>query len=316
MAIVVIAIHTNPFANCNSKFVNELAMIIEDMAVPFFFMASGFLLVNNWGDTIEDKKSRLNKKIMATIKIYIVWTLISFPLSIYGYIESGNGLISCIFSYVKYFLFVGKLYNSYHLWYLLALIYSLVIIRILINRNTKIIGMLVAGTVIYIVYLIFLYLEREQINTPIISSVVNLYEYIFNKGGVWSGLLFVTIGMYLVEFGNKLNLPISALLLVVGVAIKYYVLNELGIIISAAMLFAIVLKIKLPDCDKYKTLRDLSKYMYLSHLVCFSIYTALIGNFNKLGLDSFIATLVLSLIVSGMIITIYNRKKLLKSTKI
>jgi hypothetical protein len=308
MAIVVIAIHTNPFANCSSRFVNELAMIIEEMAVPFFFMASGFLLINNWGDTDEKKKSKLNIKIRTNIKVYTIWTLLSLPLSVYGYIESGNGWISCILSYVKYFLFVGALYNSYHLWYLLALIYSFVIIRLLVNKKVGIIGILCSGIVTYSVYLIFLYLESMQVNVPIISRVVNLYEFIFNQGGVWAGLLFVTIGMCFAKFGNVFRLPISLLLLVVGVAVKYYVLNELGIIISATMFFSIVLKIKLPDNDKYKTLRDMSKYMYLSHLICFSIYTALIGNFNKLGLDSFLATLLLSLIVSVVIIATNNRR--------
>lgn len=39
MAVVVVAIHTNPFDRCASTFVNEMAMTIEDMAVPFFFLS-------------------------------------------------------------------------------------------------------------------------------------------------------------------------------------------------------------------------------------------------------------------------------------
>jgi peptidoglycan/LPS O-acetylase OafA/YrhL len=298
MAIVVIAIHTNPFVGCNIRFVNEFAMIIEDMAVPFFFITSGFLLTVKWGETAEEKKIRVDKMLASTIKMYVIWTLISFPLSVYGYIESGNSLVSCVLSYVKYFFFVGKLYNSYHLWYLLALIYALALIRAMLGVNGKVSHMLGVGIVLYIVYLVFLYLEQGTISNLAVGKVVQVYEFIFNKGGVLSGMLYVTIGMIIAESGKRVDMRLCALLMVLGIFVKYYILSDLGVIISSTMLFLMVLGIKLPPGSIYKSLRGLSKYIYLTHLICFSIYTFIIGDLNKLGADSFVATLILSLICS------------------
>ena len=43
MAIVVVAIHTRPEMSCDSVFVRQIFETIYSLAVPFFFMASGFL---------------------------------------------------------------------------------------------------------------------------------------------------------------------------------------------------------------------------------------------------------------------------------
>lgn len=44
MAIVVVAIHTRPEMSFSSPFVIRLFESVYSIAVPFFFMASGFLL--------------------------------------------------------------------------------------------------------------------------------------------------------------------------------------------------------------------------------------------------------------------------------
>lgn len=42
-AIVVIAIHTNPFVSCSSGFIVRLYNSLQVCAVPLFFIFSGFL---------------------------------------------------------------------------------------------------------------------------------------------------------------------------------------------------------------------------------------------------------------------------------
>ena len=45
MAVCVVAIHTEPLINCNNSFVQSICDSIVRCAVPFFFLASGFLLL-------------------------------------------------------------------------------------------------------------------------------------------------------------------------------------------------------------------------------------------------------------------------------
>ena len=44
MALVVVAIHTEPLVRCENIVVLNLYKAISDVAVPFFFIASGFLV--------------------------------------------------------------------------------------------------------------------------------------------------------------------------------------------------------------------------------------------------------------------------------
>ena len=44
MALVVFAIHTEPLLRCENIVVLNLYKAISDVAVPFFFIASGFLV--------------------------------------------------------------------------------------------------------------------------------------------------------------------------------------------------------------------------------------------------------------------------------
>lgn len=98
LAIMVIAFHTNPFEQCQIPLIDEIAIVLADVTVPFFFCISGFLLARKWGRTKEERQTKIIKILIDTVKLYVIWTLISFPLSVYGYILSGNSWINCILS--------------------------------------------------------------------------------------------------------------------------------------------------------------------------------------------------------------------------
>lgn len=43
MALLVVEIHTRPFMDFDSQLINRIATGIDCVAVPFFFIASGYL---------------------------------------------------------------------------------------------------------------------------------------------------------------------------------------------------------------------------------------------------------------------------------
>lgn len=302
MAIVVVAFHTNPFVHCESILVNEIVIIIADMSVPFFFMVSGYLLAVGWGDTRQQREKYIQKTLFSTFRLYATWTLLSLPLTLYGYVMSGNGIISCFLSYIKYFLFVGKLYNSYHLWYLLAMIYALAAIWIIIRRGKGIWHILVTGIIFYAVYLLAGWIMQGNHVNALLTACGKLFYFVFNKGDVFKGMLYMGIGICIRERG-KIGLVISIVGMAVGILVRYSLSQELGNILSSVMLFALVLNIKLKDRAGYTILRNLSKYIYLLHLLCFSFYTfIIIRQPNKLGVDSFTVTFTLAVIISALII--------------
>lgn len=202
MIIVVIAIHTNPFEHCSSIIINQIVMIIEDMANPFFFMVSGYLLAARWGDTWYQHELHVRKRLTVTVRLYAVWTLISFPLTLYGYIVSGNSMVSCIFSYVKHFLFVGKLYNSGHLWYLLAMIYALLVMWVLIRNERGTRYFIITGIFLYAMCLLFIWFEQSDQVDGVFAVAGRIFYFCFNSGGIFTGMLYMSIGIWIQERGK------------------------------------------------------------------------------------------------------------------
>lgn len=302
MAIVVVVFHTNPFVHCESTLVNQIVIGIADISVPFFFMASGYLLAVRWGDTRQQKEKCIQKTLYSTVCLYAVWTLLSLPLTIYGYVTSDNNIVNCIFSYIKYFFFVGRLYNSYHLWYLLAMIYALLAMWILIHHGKSTSYLLMTGAFFYLIYLVFAWIRRGEDVSGLLAGAGRAFDFVFNNGGVFTGLLYMSIGIFFREH-RRLNMPVGAAGIVAGILIKYGLSQEMGNILAAVMFFALVLNIRLRDSKGYILLRNLSKYIYLLHLLCFSLYTVvIIRQPNKLGVDSFIATFAMAVLFSAAII--------------
>lgn len=309
MAAAVIAIHTNPIVSWTNSAAIAIVVMVEEWAVPFFFTASGFFLFRAMKTPYTEDVKRIDNYIVKILKMYCAWTLISLPLTLYGYVISGNGIISCILSYIKYFLFVGKLYNSYHLWYLLALLYALAAIRIMINKGFQPITIAVVSAAVYLFAEVMSVLIG-QLDTlgGMVHRLVSLYQFVFNNGGIFTGLVYVSAGMLIACYRPRIHkwLGIAALaainlgkLFLGGIAVR------LIMPVEAALLFMILLTIKLPDYEIWRKCRKASTVIYLSHLIFFSIYTFIIlRNPNKLGFDSFMVTLLLSALNALLLIRV------------
>lgn len=301
MAIVVIAIHTNPIVQIDNPVITNLVIAIEDLAVPFFFVASGFFLQLKLRELGEEGEQYLKKYLCKLIRMYCAWTLISIPLTIYGYYISGENILHCVFSYIKYFLFVGKLYNSYHLWYLLALIYAVIMIWILMKRKMSLGQVTLVSFILFGVNELIIWMGTVDDLPYILSIFAKLYQVIFNKGGIFTGMIYVCIGMILAE--RKVSL--KNIYCIVGYILIYCVqivnsnilLSNLISIVETVLFFMFILNVKSKKCKEYVNLRRASTIIYLSHLIFFSFYSIiLIDNPNKLGLDSFLVTVVLSVL--------------------
>lgn len=129
-AILVVAIHTSPLLSINESADFILTRILARVAVPFFFMASGFFLFGkNTMSTIALKDNkRITRFLSKTLVLYMSVIIIYIPLNIYmGYFKEDLTVAGLL----KDFLFNGTLY---HLWYLPAAITGGFIAFICINK--------------------------------------------------------------------------------------------------------------------------------------------------------------------------------------
>lgn len=90
MAIVVVAIHTRPEMSFNSSLARQIFEAIYSLAVPFFFIASGFLLFRKISLPLtEEGEQRIKSYLSRMCRLYLVWTIIYLPLTIYGFYLDG-----------------------------------------------------------------------------------------------------------------------------------------------------------------------------------------------------------------------------------
>lgn len=101
--------------------------MISLIAVPAFFMASGFLLQD--GTSEEDISFiRLKKQCLRVLRLYLVWTIIFFPLNLRSILQNERGVVVCVFAFLQKFVFDG---SWVQLWFLPSLTVGLLFVWLL-----------------------------------------------------------------------------------------------------------------------------------------------------------------------------------------
>ena len=310
MAFAVVALHIRPLENYNIDIVNKLYNIFTLMAVPFFFLSSGFLLASKmqWPYGGLNDLIRIKHQLSRIIQLYIIWTIIYFPLAIYHFVDKGYSLLYSILLYIRGVFLTGQNYNSWQLWYLLSTIYTLLIIYLIIKRSGSIKSLI---PLIVVASFISIGIDILMISNGSLSSEIalirKLITYSIGSGRIFSGLIYIPIGM--IMFHKRLPHYINWLLLIGSSVARFFIVNEFItgylIVFSSIGLFGIIISISLHDSLVYPILRNMSTIVYLIHMYIWTVYYMLIYGEKTYGLDSFI---VVSL-VSSIFAILYSRIK-------
>ena len=304
MAIAVVAIHTHPLENCTSGDLLKIYEIMVNMAVPFFFLASGYFLgmKMDWpySENVNDI-NRIIKQLKRIIQMYLIWTAIYLPLAIYHFISLKTIPIKAALIYIRGFIFIGEQYNSWPLWYLLSTIYALLIIYLLfkLKKATEInlILLSVIASIVSIGLTEFVIYEGDLSFT--LQNIQKLVVYSISSGRIFRGMIYIPIGILLTN--KKVSSAVSSLVLIIGFVVAFFTNNNiissyLLIIISIAF-FELVKSVKLEYRKIYPKLRSLSTTIYLVHMYVWTFYYKIVYGEKTYGLDSFLATLIISILV-------------------
>lgn len=314
MAIFVIAIHTEPFAGVSNGFILKIFNSTVSLAVPFFFLASGYLLAKklNWPFNSSDDITAIKKYLFKMIKLYAFWSLIYLPLAVYRYVTGKYSLLSSVLSYIKGFFILGENYNSWILWYLLSTIFALVFILICAKLRFSPYLTVAIGLCLISVGIGFDYLVSYSSTLPtILSSLKNLIIVTLGSGRIFKGAFYISCGMLLAH--KKINQLVGLPAFLISYVLNYFISNSFVsayiTIISCVSLFITAENIKLKDSPVYPILRKMSTSMYFIHLYVFTFYYYLVYRQKVFGLDSFLVTTFISIAVSFVYVYIKNKKK-------
>ena len=314
MAICVIAIHTHPLESCSINIINKFYESFVAIAVPFFFLASGFLLAQKFDSSFCNQNNLVIIKnyLQKITKMYLTWTIIYIPLAIYHYITTETSILKSIILYIRNFIFVGEQYNSWHLWYLLATIYALIFILILKHFKLSPKKILLASFISFLLSIGIDYIITYSENTNnIINSLAKIIKLTIGSGRIFSGIFYITIGIMLSKKQPKLT--ISWLILIIGLFLNIIInksyLDSIFIALSSIGLFNIINSFKLPNSKIYPILRTTSTKIYLTHMYIWTIYYMIVYKEKTFGLDSFLVTTAISIILANISIIIKNKKQ-------
>ncbi|EJR54679.1 hypothetical protein IIM_01619 [Bacillus cereus VD107] len=280
-AILVITVHTDPLFHYSQDGNYFLVSVLARIAVPFFFVTSGFFFASKIRikHSLKEDLPRVIPVISRLIKLYVIWTLIYFPFQMYIWIKSGESW-SYWLVYLQKAFFEGSYYT---LWYLSALIFAMAFSFVLFKLCKP-------QIVLGITLMLFVCGTTLQSYFDIFGSedFLSWYYTIFltTRNGLFFGSFFVSLGMYSAyskkKSSQKYNLGCLFLSFVL-LAFEAFNVQHLAftkgngmwfmLVPTVYFLFMTLLNVNLENHSSYHILRPLSFLMYVSHglfLILFS----------------------------------------------
>lgn len=197
-AFGVVLIHTNPFeqvslGSWNGETVNQALIGAARFAVPFFFIVSGYF----FGKKVKQGRMNsleLRRQIIGLFRLYISWTFFYLLYDLFLlFLESLHKKVAVWPAFQSYFqenwtfsnfFYYGNPTGARHLWYLTALIWSLLIISFfLYYRRSK---LLLMGSLI--------------LNLIGIFDLTNQFH---TRETLFLGLFYTTSGVFIAFYEKK-----------------------------------------------------------------------------------------------------------------
>lgn len=307
-AITVVSIHTMAFQSINQDLWIATSMGIARLAVPFFFIVSGYFLYNRINSEKEPKST-----LKHLLRLYALWVLIEiitlFPLVLSSLSAPPQLIIGR--------LLLAGITGS--LWYISSLIITIFIISPLLKRD-KLFLLLIIGFVLYLFgatgdtyYRLF---EKTMIN-PLINGYTSIF--MLPQIGITESILFISLGAVVNKY--KLNEKIKkagllSILSIILLLIEAFVLNKTGIAKDANMYLSSIIAAPLIliwainstqniSTKVSKACREYSLGIYCSHQIVM-IWLAM---FIPILFANTLIRFIFSLLISALIITVLRKTK-------
>lgn len=311
-SILVLFLHANSTAT--SPFFNMLNFSVTPIAVPFFFIISGFFFHHGLTKA-KDKRHYFLAYEKKLLILYLIWSIVSLPISIitYSQLYTGRSFIYVFLVIVRRYVLCGEGV----FWYILAMAESAVVLYLL----SKFKKLLICILIVTGLFLGFLYDNNSLITIPVVSKFNHYFYVIFSWSNnfIMKGIPFMGIGYliseYILVIPKKIYL-LSALIFIASTALNilFYFINVrivfIFIIQSVAMsLFAMFFKTSI-DKNMSIIMRELSSSVYFLHtFILYYLIEAIFGAECFIPVKVII-TLILCIIIFSIVKLILQKKKL------
>lgn len=310
-AILVMMVHTMAFQSVNENLRIATSMGICRLAVPFFFIVSGYFLYNRINSP-KEPKSTLKRLLILYVSWVFIETVTLIPVVL-------SNLNMPLIKVIERFLFIGI---TGSLWYISSLIITIFIIAPLLKRD-KVVPLLIIGFILYLfgtsgdTYNGF---YENTILNPLIKGYTGIF--VLPQIGITESVLFVTLGAAINKY--KLNEKIKnagllSIIFIMILLIEAFVLNKTGIakdanmylsaIIATPLIFIWAINYSKSISTKVsKTCKEYSIGLYCSHQIIMIWLMILLPMVVANSMIKYILTLC----VSALIITLLRKTRVKK----
>lgn len=299
-AFLVCAIHIDPLTGSAAQYSYLLRLGLCRIAVPFFFVASGFFLFRKM-DPARFDRARLKKYCFKLLLLFGLWQV----LLVFG--------------------------ERYQLWYLGAAAFAALFVGLLLMWRVKFRYIAVLAVALYMIGILgdtYYGLLAPVKALPVLRYGVIAFEKVFfpTRNGLFMGVIFVFMGA--VFAWKPIRIPrwlavtgtVFSLALLVG---ECFVLHKLelpwdynlylSLIPATFFLFGFAKDLKLKDRAIYKRLRGIGALVFYLHLIVYHFVEMGTSVANRvipidLSVFDFVITVAATLTLAVLIEALSHRK--------
>ncbi len=210
-AFMVIAIHVAPFSSWNETLDFLVTYCLARVAVPFFFMVTGYFVLAPYLSSNFRKKNALRRFFVKNTTLYLGVSLLYLPVILY----SGK-LPKNILVFLKQVFFDG---TFYHLWYFPAVLMGCFLLILLCRVSVSFAaGFSIAA---YVFGLLGDSYYGAVKDVPVISSVLDAVFQIskHTRNGIFFAPVFLLLGALIAVYRIRIPKPACRLGLCISLAL-------------------------------------------------------------------------------------------------
>jgi hypothetical protein len=317
LALLVVAGHTHPFKDIQNPTFLYLWKQLQLLVVPYFFMAAGFFLFQK----VDQQPNKAQKLaviwpyIKRIAKMYIYWTIIFIPITLWNYATDDIVFHKDIILFVRGTLFFGENYYSWPLWFLLSMTYSLAFIYLLTLLDFKRTTIFLISVLFFVVATIFNELVKQESKHELLLAIGRAVKYLFLTGRLFTGMFYVMIGGLIANHQFKLK-PLSIVILIAIAGYFQYhpikIISPLFFGLFPIGLFLLTYNLRLNFVNNNAFYRKSSTVLYFTHMIIFFVYSLLFRSLDYFGWDAFLVSVMIPIALTPLINTYENKMPFLK----
>ncbi len=322
-AFLIVSIHTSPLLSFDETADFILTRIVARIAVPFFFMVTGYFMFPHIEKGDKGYVKQFCKK---TGIIYVVAILLYLPLNIYASYFNKPDLYKEL---LKDILFDG---TFYHLWYLPAALTGILIVAALL----KIIRIRTVLFISMVLYLIGLCGDSYYGISSQITIIEEFYHLLFKfsdytRNGIFFAPIFLTLGSWIGYTKKQIHpqkcmialILSTALLFIEGILLHYFNIqrhDSMYLMLVPCMYFLFHLLLQ-NNGKNNKYIRTISMLIYLVHpwMIVLIRGFAKVAHLQNILIDNsmihYLAVGILSFAVAWFLVITWSTKKKIKPSK-